>query len=66
MSAASQSQQADLIMTSGGQLPCKNIVHVVGRNSPTEIKNIVYSVLKFCEEQKFSSVAFPALGTGTT
>ncbi|GAA6082690.1 protein mono-ADP-ribosyltransferase PARP14 isoform X2 [Tachysurus ichikawai] len=62
--AASQSQQADLIMTSGGQLPCKNIVHVVGRNSPTEIKNIVYSVLKFCEEQKFSSVAFPALGTG--
>ncbi|XP_047660503.1 protein mono-ADP-ribosyltransferase PARP14 isoform X2 [Tachysurus fulvidraco] len=61
---ASQSQQAEMIMTTAGQLPCKNIVHVVGRNSPAEIKNVVYNVLKFCEEKKFSSVAFPALGTG--
>ncbi|XP_058268081.1 protein mono-ADP-ribosyltransferase PARP14-like isoform X2 [Hemibagrus wyckioides] len=61
---ASQSQNGDMIMTLGGQLPCRNIIHIVGRNSPAEIKNVVYSVLKFCEEQKFSSVAFPALGTG--
>ncbi|KAK3549858.1 hypothetical protein QTP86_015477 [Hemibagrus guttatus] len=61
---ASQSQNGDMIMTSGGQLPCRHIIHVVGRNSPAEIKNVVYSVLKFCEEQMFSSVAFPALGTG--
>ncbi|KAI5099590.1 poly [ADP-ribose] polymerase 14 isoform X2, partial [Silurus meridionalis] len=61
---ASQSQQSDMIMTTGGQLPCRQIIHVIGRNSPAEIKIVVYSVLKFCEEQKFSSVAFPALGTG--
>ncbi|XP_060751201.1 protein mono-ADP-ribosyltransferase PARP14 isoform X1 [Tachysurus vachellii] len=61
---ASKSQQADMIMTSGGQLPCKHIIHVVGRNDPAVIKNVVYSVLKFCEEKNFTSVAFPALGTG--
>ncbi|TSV15231.1 Poly [ADP-ribose] polymerase 14 [Bagarius yarrelli] len=61
---ASLSQQTDMIMTSAGQLPCKHIIHIIGRNNPPEIKNVVYSVLKHCEEQKFSSVAFPALGTG--
>lgn len=59
----SQSQQ-EMIMTSGGQLPCSKIIHIIGRNNPADIKNVVYSVLKLCEGQKFSSVAFPALGTG--
>ncbi|XP_036450534.1 protein mono-ADP-ribosyltransferase PARP14-like isoform X2 [Colossoma macropomum] len=57
-------QQKEMILTSGGQLPCKHIIHVVGRNTPAAIKDAVYSVLKLCEAQKFSSVAFPALGTG--
>ncbi|XP_060765229.1 protein mono-ADP-ribosyltransferase PARP14-like isoform X2 [Neoarius graeffei] len=61
---ASQSQQSEMIMTSGGQLPCRNIIHVLGRNNPADIKHVVYSVLKHCEEKRFSSVAFPALGTG--
>ncbi|KAM9858362.1 protein mono-ADP-ribosyltransferase PARP14-like isoform 2-T2 [Aulostomus maculatus] len=53
-----------MILTSAGQLPCRNILHVVGHSDPASIKNIVYSVLKVCEENKFSSVSFPALGTG--
>lgn len=53
-----------MILTSAGQLPCRAIVHVVGQSNPADIKNTVYSVLKLCEEQKFQSVAFPALGTG--
>ncbi|XP_034548949.1 protein mono-ADP-ribosyltransferase PARP14-like isoform X2 [Notolabrus celidotus] len=57
-------QPRPLIMTSAGQLPSRNIIHVIGQNDPTKIKDIVYSVLKLCEEQKFMSVAFPALGTG--
>ncbi|XP_017345055.1 protein mono-ADP-ribosyltransferase PARP14 isoform X2 [Ictalurus punctatus] len=61
---ASQSQQADMIWTSGGQLPCRHIIHIIGRNNPAVIKDVVYSVIKSCEEKKFSSVAFPALGTG--
>lgn len=58
-------QRQSMIMTSAGQLPSKNIIHVVvGNNDPARIKDIVYSVLKLCEENKFNSVAFPALGTG--
>ncbi|KAM6970013.1 protein mono-ADP-ribosyltransferase PARP14-like [Aplochiton taeniatus] len=62
--AQSRSSQASMIITSAGSLPCKNIVHIVGQNDPGRIKEVVYDVLKMCEEQKFASVSFPALGTG--
>ncbi|XP_026128813.1 poly [ADP-ribose] polymerase 14-like [Carassius auratus] len=52
------------IVTSAGRLPCRNIIHVIGRNSPSEIKDVVFSVLKICEARQITSVAFPALGTG--
>ncbi|KAM3867433.1 protein mono-ADP-ribosyltransferase PARP14-like [Diretmus argenteus] len=57
-------QQVEMLLTSPGQLPCRNIIHIVGRNDPANIKDVVYSVLKTCEANKFASVAFPALGTG--
>uniref|UniRef100_A0A8C2BVU2 Poly [ADP-ribose] polymerase n=1 Tax=Cyprinus carpio TaxID=7962 RepID=A0A8C2BVU2_CYPCA len=38
-----------LIMTSAGRLPCGNIIHIIGRNSSSEIKEVVLSVLKLCE-----------------
>lgn len=47
-----------------GNLPCKDIIHIVGRKQPDEIKDAVFSVLKICEAHCFTSVAFPALGTG--
>lgn len=53
-----------MILTSCGNLPCGAIVHVVGQTNPADIKDTVYSVLKLCEDQKFQSAAFPALGTG--
>uniref|UniRef100_A0A8D3B322 Poly [ADP-ribose] polymerase n=1 Tax=Scophthalmus maximus TaxID=52904 RepID=A0A8D3B322_SCOMX len=53
-----------LIITSAGLLPSRAIVHVVGQSDPAKIKDVVYSVLKVCEEKKFCSVSFPALGTG--
>uniref|UniRef100_A0A3Q3WW47 Poly [ADP-ribose] polymerase n=1 Tax=Mola mola TaxID=94237 RepID=A0A3Q3WW47_MOLML len=56
-------QPRPMILTSAGQLPSRAIIHVVGRNEPTEIKNIVLAVLKLCEENSFQSVSFPALGT---
>ncbi|XP_051540548.1 protein mono-ADP-ribosyltransferase PARP14-like isoform X2 [Myxocyprinus asiaticus] len=61
--SSSNSQQKEIV-TSAGQLPCGNIIHIIGRNSPADIKNGVLSVLKLCEAHKFTSVAFPALGTG--
>jgi len=54
------------IMTSAGLLPCGNIIHIIGRNDPADIKDVVFSVLKLCESSQFTSVAFPALGTGKT
>ncbi|MEQ2174804.1 hypothetical protein GOODEAATRI_011553 [Goodea atripinnis] len=41
-----------------------NIIHIVGQNDADKIKEMVQEVLKLCEQQNFSSVAFPALGTG--
>ncbi|XP_073770749.1 protein mono-ADP-ribosyltransferase PARP14 [Danio rerio] len=61
--ASSYSQQTE-ILTSAGQLPCGNIIHIIGRNNPSDIKDVVLSVLKICESQQFTSIAFPALGTG--
>ncbi|KAL1266725.1 hypothetical protein QQF64_002400 [Cirrhinus molitorella] len=60
----SSNKQQTEIVTSAGQLPCRNIIHIVGRNSPSEIKDVVLSVLKLCESRQITSVAFPALGTG--
>ncbi|XP_026129256.1 poly [ADP-ribose] polymerase 14-like isoform X1 [Carassius auratus] len=63
MVRSSNMQQTEIV-TSAGQLPCGNIIHVIGRNSPSEIKDVVLSVLKLCEARQITSVAFPALGTG--
>ncbi|XP_078027150.1 protein mono-ADP-ribosyltransferase PARP14-like isoform X4 [Epinephelus lanceolatus] len=59
-------QPSQFIMTSGGLLPSRHIIHVVCRNDPAKIKEVVYSLLKYCEENKFKSVSFPALGTAHT
>lgn len=56
--------QQRLILTAAGNLPSKHIIHIVGTNDPQKIKEAVYLALKLCEENKFSSVTFPALGTG--
>ncbi|KAG1971163.1 protein mono-ADP-ribosyltransferase PARP14-like [Pimephales promelas] len=61
---SSNMQQQTEIVTSAGLLPCGNIIHIIGRNDPSDIKDVVFSVLKLCESRQITSVAFPALGTG--
>ncbi|KAK2901584.1 protein mono-ADP-ribosyltransferase PARP14-like isoform X1 [Channa argus] len=61
---SSVAYQPALIVTSGGNLPSKNIVHIAGQKDPAKIKEIVSAVLNICEEHTFNSVSFPALGTG--
>uniref|UniRef100_A0A3P9KXA8 Poly [ADP-ribose] polymerase n=1 Tax=Oryzias latipes TaxID=8090 RepID=A0A3P9KXA8_ORYLA len=51
-------------MTNAGQLPCTKIIHVPGHNDPANIKGTVFDVLRYCEDKRLSSIAFPALGTG--
>ncbi|KAF4086741.1 hypothetical protein AMELA_G00087870 [Ameiurus melas] len=53
-----------VVLTTAGNLPIKNIVHMVGQTKEKEITNSMYKVLKKCEENKIQSVSFPALGTG--
>uniref|UniRef100_A0A3P9KXB9 Poly [ADP-ribose] polymerase n=1 Tax=Oryzias latipes TaxID=8090 RepID=A0A3P9KXB9_ORYLA len=53
-----------IVMTNAGQLPCTKIIHVPGHNDPANIKGTVFDVLRYCEDKRLSSIAFPALGTG--
>nr|XP_009491491.1 PREDICTED: poly [ADP-ribose] polymerase 14 [Pelecanus crispus] len=49
------------ITTQAGSLPCKNIIHFVAQDN---IKMLVSQVLQECELQQYTSVTFPAIGTG--
>ncbi|NXJ10002.1 PAR14 polymerase, partial [Odontophorus gujanensis] len=49
------------ITTQAGSLPCKNIIHFVYQDN---IKVSVSKVLQECELQQYTSVTFPAIGTG--
>ncbi|XP_010291658.1 PREDICTED: poly [ADP-ribose] polymerase 14-like [Phaethon lepturus] len=49
------------ITTQAGNLPCKKIIHFVAQD---DIKVLVSKVLQECELQQYTSVTFPAIGTG--
>jgi len=59
----------EAVITSAGKLKVKYIIHaaVMGQDLHTDsekIKRATRSALKLTEEKKFSSISFPALGTG--
>ncbi|CAN8218485.1 unnamed protein product [Coccothraustes coccothraustes] len=56
-------QQTDknYIITQAGNLPCKNIMHFVYQS---DIRSLVSQVLQECDLQQYTSVTFPAIGTG--
>ncbi|XP_055965381.1 protein mono-ADP-ribosyltransferase PARP14-like [Sorex fumeus] len=49
------------IVTKGGLLKCKNIIHVIGSN---KVKDSVSCVLQECEKRNYASICLPAIGTG--
>uniref|UniRef100_UPI00063C39A3 poly [ADP-ribose] polymerase 15 isoform X2 n=1 Tax=Odobenus rosmarus divergens TaxID=9708 RepID=UPI00063C39A3 len=51
----------DFIITQGGYLMCKIIIHVLGEN---DVRKTVSTVLEECEQRKYTSVSLPAIGTG--
>ncbi|XP_045858583.1 protein mono-ADP-ribosyltransferase PARP15 isoform X2 [Meles meles] len=51
----------DFIVTQGGNLMCKIIIHVLGEN---DVRKTVSTVLEECEQKKYTSVSLPAIGTG--
>ncbi|DAA33460.1 TPA: poly (ADP-ribose) polymerase family, member 14 [Bos taurus] len=60
-SRQAQQGHSDYIITQGGDLKCKNIIHVIGGN---DVKRSVTCVLQECEKRHYSSVCLPAIGTG--
>ncbi|XP_040214244.1 protein mono-ADP-ribosyltransferase PARP14-like [Rana temporaria] len=52
------------VVTKGGNLHCKNIIHVAGQNKPDLVGKCITDALHMCERQRATSVAFPAMGTG--
>ncbi|NXP21327.1 PAR14 polymerase, partial [Scytalopus superciliaris] len=56
-----QQSHKNYIITQAGNLPCKNIIHVVAQD---DIKFLVFQVLHKCALQEYTSVVFPAIGTG--
>uniref|UniRef100_A0A2K6UMW3 Poly [ADP-ribose] polymerase n=1 Tax=Saimiri boliviensis boliviensis TaxID=39432 RepID=A0A2K6UMW3_SAIBB len=61
-SQKAQQRKHDYIITGGGLLRCKNIIHVIGGN---DVKRSVSSVLQECEKRNYSSICLPAIGTGS-
>ncbi|NXK17653.1 PAR14 polymerase, partial [Arenaria interpres] len=53
--------QNGMIITQGGKLLCKKIMHLISSN---DVKSQVSLVLEKCEQRKYKSVSFPAIGTG--
>ncbi|NWZ42339.1 PAR14 polymerase, partial [Brachypodius atriceps] len=51
----------NFIITLAGNLPCKKIIHFVYQD---DIRSLVSQVLQECNLQLYTSVAFPAIGTG--
>ncbi|RXN38720.1 poly [ADP-ribose] polymerase 14-like protein [Labeo rohita] len=51
-------------VTSGGNLHCDFILHMVGPHSAAEVRSRVKKVLERCEEKQITTVSFPAVGTG--
>ncbi|XP_053352525.1 poly(ADP-ribose) polymerase family member 14-related sequence 1 isoform X2 [Clarias gariepinus] len=53
-----------LIMTQQGNLQCKKIIHISAMSNLTTIQKRVRQALEMLVKQKFTSIAFPAFGTG--
>lgn len=60
-SLQAQQTQSNYIVTQGGLLRCKNIIHVIGGKN---VKKSVFCVLQECEKRNYSSICLPAIGTG--
>uniref|UniRef100_A0A8C5BP42 Poly [ADP-ribose] polymerase n=1 Tax=Gadus morhua TaxID=8049 RepID=A0A8C5BP42_GADMO len=53
-----------MILTTPGNLMCKKILHLLGRSNPQDIQDTMKAALVLVEQNQYTSISFPALGTG--
>eukprot|EP00079_Xenopus_tropicalis_P039018 XP_017952789.1 PREDICTED: poly [ADP-ribose] polymerase 14-like [Xenopus tropicalis] len=53
-----------IAVTSGGNLKCKKIMHLVGPATLNLIVSFLEQVLQECSQRSFRTIALPAIGTG--
>ncbi|XP_071344165.1 poly(ADP-ribose) polymerase family member 14-related sequence 1 isoform X2 [Trachinotus anak] len=53
-----------MILTQPGNLRCKKILHLVGQTDPVKINKVVKDAIQMCVRNSYTSVSFPAIGTG--
>ena len=63
-------QLGEAVLTSPGKLPYKGIIHVAGismfwRASEKSIRGSVSNAMRIVNQESYSSVAFPVIGTGS-
>ncbi|XP_052771698.1 protein mono-ADP-ribosyltransferase PARP14-like [Mya arenaria] len=54
----------EVVITKAPHLKCRQIMHVVAKESPQDWKQIIVKCLERAKKKGFRSLAFPALGTG--
>lgn len=57
----------NIVMTGAGDLPCKNLIHVIAYPGSSQILDLQMSVkmgLKFADERGMGSIVLPAIGAG--
>jgi O-acetyl-ADP-ribose deacetylase (regulator of RNase III) len=54
-----------LCVTTGGNLPAKNVLHLAAAQNYKKWKTAVFNSLMEAEGRKWSNITFPALGTGS-
>ncbi|XP_062604640.1 protein mono-ADP-ribosyltransferase PARP14-like [Saccostrea cucullata] len=54
----------DFVVTSGGNMDCKYIIHVKGQLSAERLERMVAKALAHADKTGCRSISFPALGTG--
>jgi O-acetyl-ADP-ribose deacetylase (regulator of RNase III) len=58
--------EGDAVITGSFGLPCLYIIHAAtARGSANAVQTALRNVFRICNEENLSSVAIPALGTGT-
>ncbi|XP_051564334.1 poly(ADP-ribose) polymerase family member 14-related sequence 1 isoform X2 [Myxocyprinus asiaticus] len=53
-----------LIMTQAGNLQCKKIIHISAQSNSNLIQKQAKKAMQMCAKEKFTSISFPAIGTG--